>query len=96
MGWSLPRCAETFRQGAVSPCHASSDRRFSSHFGSGISGFVGNAHGMTYFVTERTWAIGLQWFVIMIPFATLLSPVVIFLFNFAAESFVILQKRLKA
>ncbi|MGD0664629.1 MAG: hypothetical protein ABSA17_02725 [Rhabdochlamydiaceae bacterium] len=52
--------------------------------------------GMTYFVTERTWAIGLQWFVIMIPFATLLSPVVIFLFNFAAESFVILQKRLKA
>jgi len=38
------RCAETFRQGAVSPCHASSDRRFSSHFGSGISGFVGNAH----------------------------------------------------
>jgi hypothetical protein len=51
---------------------------------------------MTYFVTERTWAIGLQWFVIMIPFATLLSPVVIFLFNFAAESFVILQKRLKA
>jgi hypothetical protein len=50
--------------------------------------------GMTYFVTERTWAIGLQWFVIMIPFAALISPVVIFFFNFAAESFVILQRRL--
>ncbi len=52
--------------------------------------------GMTYFVTERTWAIGIQWFVIMIPFAALLSPVVIFFFNFAGESFVILQRRLKA
>jgi MFS family permease len=50
--------------------------------------------GMTYFVTERTWAIGVQWFVIMIPFAALLSPVVVFFFNFAGESFVILQKRL--
>jgi|SRR3569832_165439 len=48
--------------------------------------------GMTYFVTERTWAIGLQWFMIMIPFATLLSPVVIFFFNFAGESFILLQR----
>ncbi len=49
--------------------------------------------GMTYFVTE---SIGLQWFMIMIPFAALLSPVIIFFFNFAGESFVILQKRLKS
>lgn len=52
--------------------------------------------GMTYFVTEQTWAISLQWFMIMIPFAALLSPVIVFFFNFAGESFVIVQKRLKA
>ena len=49
--------------------------------------------GMTYFVTERTWAIALQWFVIMIPFGALISPVVLFFFNFAGESFIILQRR---
>lgn len=49
--------------------------------------------GMTFFVPERTWAIGLQWFMIMIPFAALLSPALVFFFNFAGESFVILQKR---
>jgi len=49
--------------------------------------------GMTYFVTERTWAIAAQWFIIMIPFAAFLSPVVVFFFNFAAESFVFLQKK---
>lgn len=52
--------------------------------------------GMTYFVTERTWAIGLQWFMIMVPFATLLSPVVVFFFNFASESFIILQRQKKS
>jgi hypothetical protein len=51
--------------------------------------------GMTYFVTEGTGAIGLQWFFIMIPFAALLSPAAVFFFNFAAESFVALQRRPK-
>lgn len=51
--------------------------------------------GMSFFVMERTWAISLQWFFIMIPFAALLSPVVIFFFNFAAESFAFLQRRVK-
>jgi hypothetical protein len=49
--------------------------------------------GMTFVVTERTWAIALQWFCIMIPFAAILSPVAIFFFNFAAESFAFLQRR---
>lgn len=49
--------------------------------------------GMTYFITERTWAIALQWFVIMIPFAALISPIMLFFFNFAGESFMILQRR---
>lgn len=51
--------------------------------------------GLTYFVPERTWAVALQWFFIMIPFAALLSPAVIFFFNFAAESFVWMQRKLK-
>ncbi len=51
--------------------------------------------GMALFVTERTWAISLQWFFIMIPFAALLTPALAFFFNFAAESFVLLQRRVK-
>jgi hypothetical protein len=51
--------------------------------------------GMTFIVTERTWTIALQWFFIMIPFAAILSPVIIFFFNFAAESFAFLQRRTK-
>lgn len=37
----------------------------------------------------------LQWFVIMIPFTALLSPAVVFFFNFAAEAHVLMQKELK-
>jgi len=51
--------------------------------------------GMALFVMERTWTISLQWFFIMIPFAALLTPALVFFFNFAAESFVLLQKRAK-
>lgn len=35
----------------------------------------------------------LQWFFIMIPFTSLLSPVVVFYFNFAAESHVLLKEK---
>lgn len=35
----------------------------------------------------------LQWFFMMIPFTALLSPAVIFFFNFAAEAHVLLQKQ---
>lgn len=52
--------------------------------------------GMALFVMERTWAISLQWFFIMIPFAALLTPAVVFFFNFATESFILLQKRARA
>lgn len=51
--------------------------------------------GMSLFVVDATWAISLQWFFIMIPFAALLSPVLTFFFNFAAESYIFLQKRNK-
>lgn len=38
----------------------------------------------------------LQWFFVMIPFTALLSPAVIFFFNFAAEAHVLLQKAVRA
>ena len=49
--------------------------------------------GLTYFTAESAWAVALQWFFMMIPFAALVSPATIFFFNFAAESFVWMQKR---
>lgn len=38
----------------------------------------------------------LQWFFIMIPFTALLSPAVVFFFNFAAEAHVLLQKKISS
>lgn len=38
----------------------------------------------------------LQWFFIMIPFTALLSPAVVFFFNFAAEAHVLSQKKTEA
>ncbi len=37
----------------------------------------------------------IQWFIVMIPFTALLSPAVVFFFNFSAESHVLLQKQMK-
>lgn len=37
----------------------------------------------------------LQWFFIMIPFTCLLSPAVVFFFNFAAEAHVLMQKNVR-
>jgi hypothetical protein len=37
----------------------------------------------------------LKWFFIMLPFTAFLTPAVIFFFNFAAESHVLMQKQLK-
>lgn len=38
----------------------------------------------------------LQWFFIMIPFTALLSPAIIFFFNFAAESHVLIQREIRS
>ena len=37
----------------------------------------------------------LQWFFIMIPFTAILSPAVVFFFNFSAEAHVLIQKNLR-
>jgi hypothetical protein len=42
---------------------------------------------------EQSWALALEWFFIMLPFAALLTPAVIFFFNFAAESHSILNRK---
>lgn len=40
-------------------------------------------------------ATALQWFFMMLPFSILLSPAVVFFFNFSAESYVLIQRKFK-
>lgn len=42
---------------------------------------------------EKPLSIALEWFFIMIPFAAILTPAVIFFFNFAAESYQLLHPK---
>jgi hypothetical protein len=51
--------------------------------------------GKSYVAAEHPFAVSLEWFFIMIPFATLLTPAVIFFFNFAAESHVLMVKKMR-
>lgn len=44
-----------------------------------------------FLVGERSLAVALEWFFIMLPFAAILTPAVVFFFNFAAESYQLLQ-----
>lgn len=48
----------------------------------------------SFLVAERSLSIGIEWFFIMLPFCALLTPAVVFFFNFAAESYQILQSRI--
>jgi len=43
--------------------------------------------------SEKSLAVAMEWFFIMIPFCAVLTPAVIFFFNFAAESYQLLQPR---
>jgi hypothetical protein len=43
--------------------------------------------------TQQTLAVAMEWFFIMIPFCAILTPAVIFFFNFAAESYQLLQPK---
>lgn len=54
---------------------------------------VGAAHltGKYYLIGEHSLSVGLEWFFIMLPFCALLTPALIFFFNFAAESYQLLQ-----
>lgn len=50
--------------------------------------------GATYIDAESPVQHVLQWFFVMVPFALLLSPAVVFFFNLAAESHVLLRQKL--
>jgi hypothetical protein len=46
---------------------------------------------VSFSISERSLSVAMEWFFIMLPFAAVLSPAVVFFFNFAAESFALLQ-----
>ncbi|MCH9621524.1 MAG: hypothetical protein S4CHLAM20_09460 [Chlamydiia bacterium] len=49
--------------------------------------------GSSYFAAKAALAIGIQWIVMMIPFCLILTPFVIFFFNFALESYMLLKRK---
>lgn len=51
--------------------------------------------GAVCYTCNHPLYITLQWFFVMIPFTAILTPAVIFFFNFAAESYVLLQRQAK-
>lgn len=63
-------------------------------------GFAGGLLALAAIVTEKSYSastgsMGLEGFFIMLPFSALLSPVIIFFFNFAMESHVFIVKKMK-
>jgi hypothetical protein len=62
---------------------------------SGLMTIAAIITGKSYGVAEHPFAVSLEWFFIMIPFAALLTPAVIFFFNFAVESHVLMVKKMK-
>ena len=49
--------------------------------------------GVNFFMKTETLVIALQWFFIMIPFCAILTPGILFFFNFAVESYAVMQKK---
>jgi hypothetical protein len=48
-----------------------------------------------YLVAQQTLSLALQWFFIMLPFCACLTPAIVFFFNFAAESYNLLEIKRK-
>lgn len=48
---------------------------------------------LTNSAPDRPLSVALEWFFIMLPFSAVLTPAVIFFFNFAAESYQLLQPK---
>lgn len=46
---------------------------------------------VNFLVGTRSLSVGIEWFFIMLPFSAILTPTVVFFFNFAAESYQLLQ-----
>ncbi|MCB1107867.1 MAG: hypothetical protein KDK76_07215 [Chlamydiia bacterium] len=61
--------------------------------GVGILSLAAFLTGANFFMQAETLAIALQWFFVMIPFCALLTPGILFFFNFAVESYAFMQKK---
>lgn len=62
----------------------------------GLLIFAGFLTGAVCYACEAPMHNVLQWFFIMIPFTAILSPAVVFFFNFAAESHVLMMKEVRS
>lgn len=51
--------------------------------------------GFNFFSAKEALSVSLQWFFMMVPFCLILTPFVIFFFNFATESYVLLRRQRK-
>lgn len=49
-----------------------------------------------YVADEQPLSASLKWFFMMLPFSMLLSPMIVFFFNFSAESYVLMQRKFRA
>ena len=61
--------------------------------GVGILSLAAFLTGVNFFVRTETLEIALQWFFVMIPFCAMLTPGILFFFNFAVESYALMQKK---
>lgn len=61
--------------------------------GVGILSLAAFLTGVNFFMHTDTLAIALQWFFVMIPFCAMLTPGILFFFNFAVESYALVQKK---
>jgi hypothetical protein len=57
-----------------------------------LAGLLTELH---YLVAQQTLSLALQWFFIMLPFCACLTPAVVFFFNFAAESYNLIEIKRK-
>ncbi|HSX11839.1 MAG TPA: hypothetical protein VLF94_09005 [Chlamydiales bacterium] len=48
---------------------------------------------VSFLTMDKSLTVALEWFFIMLPFCAILTPAVIFFFNFAAESYQLLQPK---
>ena len=61
----------------------------------GVMGLAVKVTGKSYLLLDQPFALSLQWFFIALPFSALLSPAVIFFFNFSAECHVLFRKKMR-
>ncbi|MCH9612434.1 MAG: hypothetical protein S4CHLAM102_09240 [Chlamydiia bacterium] len=51
--------------------------------------------GANYLQGVDVLSVGLQWFFIMVPFCAILTPAILFFFNFATEGYALMHKKMK-